>query len=171
MAPSGILIQDGYMREVSELLIEVETITDDEFVRHLKAQIVNPHFYSPAVRLGQQTANSKRTRAAIFQTPSQVIQGQTCIDNVLYEDHVGPKNATFEVLDQSDFAGAISCRSIARHRHEINSEVQFQMSDKVRKEDNGPTQDSHHERLPSFVVAADFLSQISNALCDPILFN
>lgn len=171
MAPSGILIQDGDMRKVSELLIEIEAITNDEFVGHFEALVVNRHFNSSAVRFGQQAANPKRTRAAILQVSQQVIQCQTSIDNVFHEDNVGPKNAALQVFDQSNFAGAISGRSVAHHRHEINSQVQFQMSDEIREEDNGTAQDSHHERLLSFVVTADFLSQLSNAICNPILFD
>lgn len=52
MAPSGILIQECYMWQVSELLVEVEAVTDDELVGHLKPLVVDRYFYPPSVRFG-----------------------------------------------------------------------------------------------------------------------
>ena len=49
---SGIVIQERNMRQVSELLVVVEAVTNDKLVRHLKPLIVDTHLYAPSGRFG-----------------------------------------------------------------------------------------------------------------------
>src|SRR5215207_6825933 len=69
------LVQDAHVREVSVLLIEVQSVADDESVRDLEPDVADGHVDLAALRLRQKRADLERGWLAGLQVAHQVGEG------------------------------------------------------------------------------------------------
>src|SRR5438105_12988899 len=74
--------------DVAVLVVRAETVTDDEAIRDLEAQIVDGNPRACPRRLVQQRAELHRRRPARGQVVQEIAHRQPGIDDVLHDHHV-----------------------------------------------------------------------------------
>ncbi len=81
-------------------------------------------------------------------------QGQTGVQNVFHQDDVAALHRAVHILHQLDLATLLPGVSIARHRDEIEADVERDLPRQVGEKNGGALQHSdQHDRLAGEILA------------------
>ena len=69
-------------------LLVVESVPHDELVRDLETDVADRNLDDAGFPLGEQRANSERTRVAALQRLEEIAEGESGVDDVLDDQHV-----------------------------------------------------------------------------------
>ena len=113
------LLLDADERQMAELAGIVETVSDDEFVLDLEADIFDLDVDLPPARLAQQARGSQALRVSRSEHVLEIVQRQTGVDDVFDDNDVAALQRGVEVLEKPHLAGALRRGAVARNGDEV----------------------------------------------------
>src|SRR5581483_4854983 len=149
-APS--VLENGEIPEVPVPLLIVEPVTHDELRSDPKPFVPHIEFRTLPSLFREQRADLERFRTPRLQVPEEVVQRETRVDDVFYNEDVLAFDLMVEVLPDPDDARCLRRRSVARDRHEVEAKRAVDLSREVGKEDGRTFQHAHEHGLAVRVV-------------------
>ena len=161
MQGSGInfRFQHADVRQITVFFIIVKPVADNESIGNFKAGIVRINGSLPACGLIQQGDNGDGGRFTDLQIVFQIIERDTGIQDILYEDDMPAADIAFQVFLDTDSAGGI-CAAVGRNSHEFNFTVNIDTADQVRHEHETAFQHANKNGILFSIVIRDFAADL-----------
>src|SRR2546426_3208395 len=154
--------------DVAVLVIGVQTVTHDEAILDLEAQIVDGNPGARPRRLVQERAELHRRRPPRGHVVEQIAHRQPGIADVLDDHHVLALDGPGEVARDLDDARRLGGLAVAREPDEVDAQGQIDRARQVGDEDVGALQHAEHDQLLALVVPLDLRSQLLHPPGDPV---
>ena len=170
MAASGTDV-DPKIVKVAITLGNIKPVAHDEFIGKSE-----PHITKIGLDLLHSFFQKKRTHFQARRIPrrkilSQVIQGQTTIDNVFDDDHVATGKIDIKVLHDPDDTTGLRRRAVGRHRHEVELNGKRDCASDIGHEHDCALEHGDEKWRSTGVIGGDFFSEFHDALLNGFVGN
>jgi hypothetical protein len=151
------------VREVSEALVEVEAVADEELVWDGEADVADGEILDQApVRAVEEGRRRQRRRPAQAQGADEEVEREARVDDVLDHEHVAVLDRGLEVLEQPDAAAA----AVGGELEEVELVWDLERAREVGQEDEARLQRRDQDGVGVRVVERDLGRQLANAAAD-----
>jgi hypothetical protein len=162
----ALLVDDPHVREAAEPSLQVEPVADEEVIGHGEADVAERDVVDePPVGPVQQGAGRDLTRPAQGERLDQVVESQACVDHVLDDEDVTPRDREVEILDQANLGLAAEGAVIPCEDDEVERVGDLDRAREVGQEDERALENGDEDGLSAGVIVRDLRSQ----LVDPCL--
>src|SRR5215204_2317256 len=156
------LVQYAHVGEIPVLLIEIQSVADDETVRNLEPHVADGHVDLASLRLREERADLERGGLTGLQVANQIGEGQPRVDDVLDDEHVAPLDVHVEVLEDPDDARRLGRPRVAGDRHEVDLAGNGQVPHQVAHEEHRALEDADEQQVLPGVVVRDLFAELGD---------
>src|SRR5215471_13600510 len=141
------------VRQVAKLLLVVETVPHDEFIRNLETDIFEIEIDNPARSPIQQRANLDRAGISAQQGSHQISHRKTGIDDVFNQQDILSGDILFEIF--RDPNNPLAPFAITRYREEIHRQRKGDVASQIGGKEDRTAQYRNENEGPPRIVRTD----------------
>src|ERR1700674_4923376 len=156
--------QNAHVLEVAIALRIVQPISNDEFIRNLKSDVIRLDIFLDApLRLVEQRRDLQRIRLALLQNTQQGPESETRIQNIFDHDDVQALDAGVEVLVEPHLPGSLATMPITGNGHKIERHLDANMTNQIRKKNSRALEDADQVNALAFIILRNLKSHFANS--------
>ena len=162
-------LENADVRQIAVLFRVIQTVADDEGVRHGEADVLRLHIGAAARGLIEQRCDADGARLAVLEIFREIAERDAGVENVFDDDDITVFNVLAEILVDLHRARGGGAVAVGRNGHKVHAAVDRHFAEQVRHENEAALQNADEQRLFPGVIAGDLRAQLADARMDLLL--
>ncbi len=157
------------IREVSITSHIIETVSYDEFIGDLEAEVVNRHRLDVAGRFIEERANADGSGSSRLEIFDQVVHGQARVDDVFDDQDIFVDDGGREIAGQANDPRALGACAVRRDGKEIDDQRQIDVTGEIGKKEITSAQNADQDEIFVLIVLGDLRTEFLDTGMDLFL--
>ena len=153
------------------LLVKVETVTYNKFVRNGEAEIIRFNVCNSAFRFIKKGCDSDGRNVSLSEKVAEIGKGHSAVENIFNDEDVFSGKIVVKVFKNFYNTGRFGAAAIAGNGHEVDVERNGNCSHKVGHENYGTFENGNKHKIFSVIIFAYLFAHFFNCFFNVLFGN